>query len=140
MKRITQWKPDTHDCIIELEWDDAVPESERTHTVKRIVKSDPSHASKDVEQQFADILEENQRRNKVLGWIAENVASASEDYTDESGVVSKRIKRGVKVDCNFNKDDRCLEVTVEPSLGTIAKNLIQTFVDNRLGEGRVRFI
>lgn len=140
MKHITRWTPDTHDCVIEYEWDDAEPEATRTHTVKNIIRADPDHAAKSVEQQYADILDEHTRRNRVIGWILENVPSAGEDFIDEDGNTIRRLKRGYRVDHVYNKATRCLELTVTPALGTVAKNALQTLVDNRLGAGKVKFL
>lgn len=138
--RTTLWTPDTHDCQIELEWDDSVPPESRTHTVKRVLKRDPGHAAKPDAELFSAVLEENQRRNKTLGWLLDNVASVAEDATDEDGNTFRRLKRGVSVSHSFNAATREMEVTITPPLGAVAKNLIQTFVDNRLGAGKVKFL
>jgi len=75
-KHITRWTPDTHDCVIEYEWDDAVPAEERVHTFKRFVK-EPGHqrfqALATKKERFDKVVEENQRKNYALGHILDNL-------------------------------------------------------------------
>lgn len=105
-----------------------------------ILKKDADHAEKGDLDHFNAVLEENQRRNKVRQWLIENVASASEDSTDSEGNPIKVLKKGHKFEHSFNKSTREMEITITPPLGAVAKNLIQNFVDNRLGAGKVKFI
>lgn len=139
--KVTRWRPDTHEGVeIDFEWDDSLPAEERTYTVKSITKGDPAHSQKAPNDHFNAILEENQRRNKVRQWLVENVASASEDSTDSEGNPIKVLKKGHTFEHSFNPSTREMEITITPPLGAVAKNLIQNFVDNRLGAGKVKFI
>ncbi|MEK7180615.1 MAG: hypothetical protein AAB706_04015 [Patescibacteria group bacterium] len=66
----TLWSPDTCGCQIEYQWDDAVPQDQRTHTISSIVKSCPIHTHHiDKSAHFGDVLSENQSKNKAIGLL-----------------------------------------------------------------------
>lgn len=68
----TQFSPDTCSCVVEYEWDDAVPVELRTHRVSRIVSRDARHAALVVaDAHYAQILGENQRKNRAIGHAVE---------------------------------------------------------------------
>jgi hypothetical protein len=67
----TLWSPDTCECQIEYQWDDSVPQDQRVHTISKIVKSCQihSHHGSDKESHYADVLSENQSKNKAIGLL-----------------------------------------------------------------------
>ena len=66
----TLWSPDTCGCQIEYEWDDTVPQDQRTHTVSLIVKACPIHSHHtDISTHYDDVLGENQSKNKAIGLL-----------------------------------------------------------------------
>lgn len=70
MLQTTTWHPDTCACAIEYTWDSSVPAEERVHTASRIVRKCAAHSSiGDHHAHFSLVLEENQRKNKVLGAV-----------------------------------------------------------------------
>jgi hypothetical protein len=82
MKHVTRWSPDTCGCVIDLEWDDAVPAEQRSHTTQNIISRCPSHQ----ETHFADkhdhydtILKENQLKNKTHGHFMEEFPHLTEE-------------------------------------------------------------
>ena len=74
----TLWSRDTCDptgenkfsCQIEYEWDDTVPQDQRTHTVSQIIKTCPIHQHHiDKVAHYQDVLDENQSKNKAIGLL-----------------------------------------------------------------------
>src|ERR1041384_5092005 len=68
------WSPDTCDCSIEFEFDDAVSANERVHIGKRIIKRCPAHQPEhftDCHDHYNSVLSENQRKNILLGKLIE---------------------------------------------------------------------
>lgn len=60
----TTWSPDTCACQVVYETDDAAPD--KPPVVKQIIKGEEAFKGDDSSTMFAKILEENQRKNKVL--------------------------------------------------------------------------
>lgn len=71
MIKTTRWFPDTCGCAVDIEWDEAVPSEERTHTGKEILKKCPEHVSFAPDSVAADhavqLLAENQSKNIMVG-------------------------------------------------------------------------
>ena len=78
----TMWSPDTCSCILIYTWDDALDENVRTHTIERVLRRCPAHASltKDTEI-YGTVVEENTRKNKAFG-LAQGIVPnlTTEDY------------------------------------------------------------
>lgn len=73
MIRKNTWKPDTCDCEIEYEWDDSVPQEQRTHTISNVVKACPAHDThNNKEDHFKSVLDENQSKNRAIGLVLKN--------------------------------------------------------------------
>jgi hypothetical protein len=65
----TLWTPDTCDCSIEYEWDDAVDAKQRTHTAYKVHKVCEAHQHKSISdhhEHYKTILAENQSKNAIL--------------------------------------------------------------------------
>jgi hypothetical protein len=75
MKRITKFSPDTCSCIIYYEWDDALPEDLRTHTVVASGPDGggyvcPEHASLGTPQVAHGLtITENQTKNQACSEV-----------------------------------------------------------------------
>src|SRR3972149_660231 len=78
--RENQWSPDTSDAVIIYEWDDSVPADQRVHIVKEIVRHDTNHPNMTMEEEYAVILEENVRKNKVYGQLL-NISALTQTIT-----------------------------------------------------------
>ena len=66
MLRVTRWSPDTCDCVLEYEWDDAEPENTRVHKFKAMVVKCPAHLNLPPKDQYNQVVLENTRKNKVF--------------------------------------------------------------------------
>ena len=104
MLKITRWSPDTCGCILDYEWDDSLDENSRTHTIKNIIKPCAAHANlSDKTEHYGKVLEENQRKNNLLGAIVENVVGVSEETTQNDDSKVKQLKLGKEY--RFSYDD-----------------------------------
>lgn len=68
----TKWKPDTCGCEIVYEWDDTVPQEERTHTLFSVSKC-PHHQGDINATAYQKVLDENQSKNQAVGLIINNI-------------------------------------------------------------------
>lgn len=70
----TLWSPDTCECQIEYQWDDAVAQEDRVHTVSRVLKACPIHDHHaDIDAHYEDVLKENQSKNKAIGLLVKTL-------------------------------------------------------------------
>jgi hypothetical protein len=70
-KHVTRWTPDTCECEIDLEWDDAAPADQRQHVAVRS-KGCRAHAGAGGHAARAAVVtEENQRKNRAVAAILE---------------------------------------------------------------------
>lgn len=117
MKHITRWTPDTHDCVVEYEWDDAVPQEEREHTFVRFVKQPSAARFAVAVDKFSMVVEENKRKNEALKAVLDALPENEKvTITDENGQVVTNFKSDPKWSLDNNGD-----VQVE-LVGEIAKN------------------
>ena len=71
----TLWSPDTCGCSLEYSWDDSVPQELRTHSISKVIKACPIHSHHpDKESHYADVLSENQSKNKAVGLLVKTIA------------------------------------------------------------------
>ena len=119
--QVTRWYPDTCDCIIDFQWDDAEPEAARTHTVKAIIKRCAAHREiPDDKQHFSTVLEENQRKNKVMAQ-----ASLLKADLDLQGI-------------QWSFDEaRVLHVGIGSQLSDANKSALQAWCESTFGKGQV---
>jgi hypothetical protein len=133
------WKPDTCDCEIEFEFDDAVPAESRVHTSKRIIKACSVHNTVDIADKhdhFSTVLGENQRKNKLHGEIMEQFPELVD--LDENG--GKRLKEGINYKFTFEGEgkNRTLNVELEGAdLKAADKKKIKDTSDGMFGNGKV---
>ena len=104
------WRPDTCDCELVYEWDDALDENSRVHTISAVNKTCPAHSSiTDKTKHYNTVLEENKRKNILYGKILENMPTAVEEITQEDGSVAKQLKKGRDYKWSFDAE-RVLQV------------------------------
>jgi len=65
MKRITRWSPDTCGCVLEYEWDDALP-NDQEPVLRKVVKRCSEH-TEDGEALYNRVLQENRLKNQSIG-------------------------------------------------------------------------
>lgn len=102
--KVTRWRPDTCECIIEYEWDDTSPLEERIHTHKSIIKCEHHATIDDNIEAHEKVKNENSSKNKVLGHILENFPEVVEEVTDKDGVITKELKGGIKYEWSFDEN------------------------------------
>lgn len=130
MIRITQWKPDTCDCVIQLSWDDAVPVDSIVHTMASIKKCSIHDPLADADA-YAAVKDENTTKNVVLGHIHENHS----DIVDVNIDGSKSLKEGIVYDWSFDQS-RKLQVDVK-GVDKATAQAIAVTISSELGIGKV---
>ena len=113
MIRKTTWSPDTCECVLEFEWDDAVDPEMRTHSVSQVKKTCADHegiASEGV--QFTSVMAENKTKNQVMKKVMDDFPDLVDEVVDENGGVSKKFKPGIKYEYSFKGkgENRSIEV------------------------------
>jgi hypothetical protein len=113
---VTRWLPDTCECVIDYEWDDANP-SVLTH--KEMIKVCAAHAALGLADKacFDKVRDENVRKNMTLAEAQKAVASVTlEDFT-----------------WSFDKD-RNLVTDFKGKVSALQKLSIDTEADKRVQE------
>jgi hypothetical protein len=83
-KQITRWRPDTSDCIIDLEWDDTLPADERVFVAIKI-ENKPDHLSELSDSEaYQAILDENKSKNIAISEVKKNLAIDESEQLDWS--------------------------------------------------------
>lgn len=120
----TIWRPDTCSCVIEYEWDDAVPAEQRTHTISNIIGKCKHHnTTTSHEEHYDKVLNENRRKNIVLEEIKKTIPSATE--IDAKGEVK------LKEDVKWSYDDtRALNIEV-PTLTKGEKSTLESTLNGK---------
>lgn len=86
MIKVTSWRPDTCECEIEYQWDTNDPQDTRTHTLKSIISCTIHRAIVGSQNQYSEVIRENQDKNKTLALIAESVSRLSNSVIDDMGI------------------------------------------------------
>jgi hypothetical protein len=122
MKQITRWGPDTCECVIEYEWDDAVPDSQRTHTISKIVSKCSAHSKlSDGETHFLNVLDENTTKNKAFEIVKSKAPTLDPDNFKYS----------------FDKDRKLVVDVANLGLKASDKTTLLSDLDTKLGTGKV---
>lgn len=82
--KVTRWRPDTCDCVLSYEWDDAVSEDERTHTPVKAELCAHHQALGTPVKGYEAVLVENQTTNRVRARLLQESA-LTRTRTDEGG-------------------------------------------------------
>jgi hypothetical protein len=138
----TRWSPDTCDCVLEYEWDDAVPSNDQiVINYKTIVKQCVNHqhlTGNNKKDNYDTVFEENKRKN---GTIAELITRMQSDFgeTDpQTGAIT--LKRGITVSWAWSgtAPNRVMTLTIKGiSLTQNKLNQAKTFLDTKFGTGKV---
>src|SRR5687768_15014557 len=93
--RITQWSPDTCDCVLSYSWDDEVPSDQRVHSPHSMTRACPAHSGRPVAAHFSEVLGENQHKNYSLGQVMQTLRSTHvQVVTQEDGTQVDQWKPG----------------------------------------------
>lgn len=83
-KKITQWRPDTCECVIDYEWDDLDPQETRQHIVSEVHKKCEAHRNiNNPGEVFATVTGENVLKNRAFAKICEVVGKRGEEMLEE---------------------------------------------------------
>ena len=138
---INRWSPDTCGCVIDYQWDPALPAELRAHTVYDIVKACADHSAlpSNRANHYAAVLGENVRKNKVLGKLLQD-DDLSEEVMTDNGDVYRKLKNGVKFGWSFSGSgvDRVLKVKLTGSpVQAKHKSDAKNWADAEFGSGKV---
>lgn len=132
MLRQTRWSPDTCNCVLDYQWDDSVPESARTYTLKNIEKRCPEHNAVNNDQLYDAVLSENQGKNAAFGEIERLLAPPNQD-ADAREALQRKISRSF----DWRFDDQRKLVVNYPEITDGQLMQLQQALDARLGSGKV---
>ena len=137
MIHTNSWKPDTCGCKIEYTWDDAVPNENRIHTASDIKKGCPEHSGLLTPvDMLTTLVSENSRKNLTLSELMSYV-----ELGETVEINGKSVKRFIKdIVWSFSGSDDSRVLTIDLSdtpLTTQQKNAIQTFANNKFGNGKI---
>jgi len=122
MKQTTRWSPDTCGCVIDYEWDDAVPDSERTHIISKVITKCPAHASVGLPNiHFTQVLDENTTKNKAFEIVLSKAPALTPDNFRYS----------------FDKNRKLVVDVVDFNLKTADKTALIAELNTKLGTGKV---
>lgn len=132
MLKITTWRPDTCDCVIEYTWDDEVPQNEIVQTIHKITEACQHHQGIVVQaDHFDQVLKENQGKNIALSVALDNFPQLAEDKILADGSVNKVLAAGVNYDYSFDKNRNLIvSFTGKESLSVNEKTDLQTLLDD----------
>ncbi len=134
-KQVTRWSPDTCQCIIEYAWDSDEPQETRKHTLHQVARKCARHARMSDATVFAQLTEENPRKNRVRELILTSVPA----------VATMRMQANGEAVADFHPDkpfayefdsDHVLHVRV-PGMTAAARKKVQKAADAAHGAGKV---
>lgn len=128
MLRTTQWRPDTCGCVLEYEWDDATTEDARVHTpivavpcpahmthadaAAKGVTNPAARARRKAEGAHAQVLKENQGKNRAIGKILERLPAVTREVEHPNGEKVRELRPENPVSWSFDAE-RNLTVKVK---------------------------
>ena len=139
--QITRWSPDTCDCIIEYEWDDSIPQDQRTHTLSNYVRKCAAHSTLASDTtRYQTVIEENPRKNVGLQTIIDNAPAAFVDTDAQTG--RKKLKAGLSLTYTVAGTAPNRVFTLIFGGATLTQtqiDFVQNKLDTRFGAGKVIF-
>ena len=80
--KTTTWRPDTCNCVFQYEWDDSVPESERTHTPTLVTPCE-FHEAGETQDKYDSVVGENQMKNVAMKTILTEMPQLKKEDDDD---------------------------------------------------------
>jgi hypothetical protein len=140
----TTWSPDTCDCEIEYQWDDDLPQDERTHTISFVKKGCQNHRNllPNATVTYSCILDENNKKNNTLQTALEIAPNQLADvFLGEDGTTQYyKLKDNIVFSFSFSgtAPNRVLTITFQGiTLTTQQRNAIQNKLNQKFGTGNV---
>lgn len=142
--KITKWKPDTCDCVIEYSWDDSIAAEDREHNLHNIVDSCEDHSDVTDEELFQSVVEENSLKNEAVNMIVDNFPSQTKDILDSDGnPIGKKIMQSATPETEVvladDGENRIVNIS-PPRMSDDEKAQYQEILDNKFGSGKVKVI
>ncbi len=134
-KQVTRWSPDTCGCVVEYAWDSEHPQETREHTLHKVVRKCTRHASMPDAAVYAQLTEENPRKNRVRELILDSVPA----------LVTMRMQANGEEVADFHPDkpfayefdsEHVLHVRVN-GMTAAARNKVQKLADAAHGPNKV---
>lgn len=136
------WKPDTCACVVEEEYDRDNPDA--AFTCSAVISKCPAHSAVSDANLYGVLYAnsdgENKRKNKVHGFMLNNLSTLTEIKTSENGSSYIEFKNGINVSWNWTGTgaSRVLQVTVTgATLSNNQKAALTTFAESTFGAGKV---
>jgi len=130
--KVTRWRPDTCECVIDYQWDEKLPLEDRVLTLLAIQHKCPAHASLSDEAVYEAVSDyqtgENPRKNRALALITDEALPQGTD--DE--------KRNFTQECLWSFDGARLLTIEVPSLPNETITTMQEKVNDELGINKVK--
>lgn len=132
-QRITKWKPDTCTCVVNFQWDDAVAEDSRVHSLSSIEKCEFHQALSDADA-FVAVKDENVTKNQVLGIVH----TEHPDLVDSKADGSTVLKEAYEYAWSFD-ENRKLQVEIK-GVDDAKSDAINASIEADLGAGKVEVV
>lgn len=125
---ITRWSPDTCECVVDYSWDEKVPLESRVLNLFAVNHKCPAHSSLSDEEVYNVLWEENKRKNRAIGLIANEALP--------QGTEDEKSNFGMECLWSFNKA-RLLTIKVPSSLSPITITAAKSKIISELGVNRI---
>ena len=122
--KTTRWSPDTCGCVLEYDWDDAVPQEQRVHLFRGIGRTCPDHQTLTGEALYGIVKTENETKNRAKGLLEQLDGRLISDLVGFTYDAQRRL--GLLV----------AEIRLTPQQRT----LLQAALDTAFGVGKVRLL
>lgn len=125
-RQITRWSPDTCGCVVEYEWDDAVAQNARTHSIANVVQRCARHqhvAFDAAVDHFAQLVDENPRKNKLIVRLKTQFPAVFDADGNFLG--------------SYSFDANHVLTVIIPGITSQQRTTAQTWCDTNLGVGKV---
>lgn len=138
----TRWTLDTCGCVLEIDWDPAVPPASRTHTLATVVTACPLHplavspVGATVESDQIAPAADNRRVGRAVAAAMARLP-AKLQQTDADGTV--RLREGVGLEWTFSGTGATRVVTLRfpgVTFTNAERNQVQGAIDTAVGVGK----
>lgn len=134
MINITQWKPDTCECVISYSWDTESSPDTRVHTLHSVAHKCVHHDMHSNAQAYEKVKEENTGKNKAEKIFLENYPDYTEDNVVHGENRGKKVRSPHTFSWSFDAT-RKLRVSVS-GMSANHRQDFQARLNQELGQGK----